>query len=109
MKEDREGKVFVDATRVGGATVVSAYSPRIRPGVPVSFPVAWDELDGVAPKDFTVHTARRHLGERNPWAEQMPPAQRVSDDLVEEGRAIPAGRVEAMHEGKRRARANREE
>ncbi len=109
MKEDREGKVFVDATRVGGATVVSAYSPRIRPGVPVSFPVAWDELDGVAPKDFTVHTARRYLGERNPWAEQMPPAQRVSDDLVEEGRAIPAGRVEAMHEGKRRARANREE
>ncbi len=109
MKEDREGKVFVDATRVGGATVVSAYSPRIRPGVPVSFPVAWDELDGVAPKDFTVHTARRHLGERNPWAEQMPPAQRVSDDLVEEGRAIPAGRVEAMHEGKRRARARRDE
>jgi DNA ligase D-like protein (predicted polymerase) len=108
MKEDREGKVFVDATRVGGATVVSAYSPRIRPGVPVSFPVAWDELDGVAPKDFTVHTARRHLGERNPWAEQMPPAQQVSDDLVEEGRAIPAGRVEAMREGKRRARANRE-
>lgn len=109
MKEDREGKVFIDATRVGGATVVSAYSPRIRPGVPVSFPVAWDELDGVAPRDFTVHTARRHLGERSPWAEQMPPAQRVSDDLVEEGRGIPAGRVAAMHEGKRRARANREE
>ncbi|MDP9409416.1 MAG: ATP-dependent DNA ligase, partial [Actinomycetota bacterium] len=42
-------------------------------------------------------------------AEHMPPAQSVSDDLVEEGRAIPAGRVEAMHEGKRRARANLEE
>ena len=33
MKEDRDGKVFVDATRVGGATVVAAYSPRVRPGV----------------------------------------------------------------------------
>jgi DNA ligase D-like protein (predicted polymerase) len=29
--EDRGGKVFVDATRAGGATVVAAYSPRIRP------------------------------------------------------------------------------
>ena len=108
MKEDREGKVFVDATRVGGATVVSAYSPRIRPGVPVSFPVDWSELDGVAPEDFTVHTARRHLGEGNPWAEHMPPPQRVSADLVEEGRSIPGGRVEAMHAGKRRARARRD-
>ena len=39
IKEDRDGKVFVDSTRVGGATVVAAYSPRVRPGVPVSFPV----------------------------------------------------------------------
>ncbi len=109
MKEDREGKVFVDATRVGAATVVSAYSPRIRPGVPVSFPVGWGELDGVAPEDFTVHTARRHLGVRSPWAEHMPPVQRVNGDLIEEGRAIPAGRVEAMHEGKRRARAGRKD
>ena len=32
VKDDREGKVFVDATRAGGATVVAAYSPRARPG-----------------------------------------------------------------------------
>jgi bifunctional non-homologous end joining protein LigD len=57
IKEDREGKIFVDSTRVGGATVVAAYSPRIRPGVPVSFPVAWDDLDGISPRDFTIHTA----------------------------------------------------
>jgi hypothetical protein len=29
------------------------------------------------------------------------------DDLIEEGRAIPVARVQAMHEGKRRARARR--
>src|SRR5689334_7779797 len=57
MKEDRGGKVFVDSTRVGGATVVAAYSPRVRPGVPVSFPVGWGDLDAVTPADFTVHTA----------------------------------------------------
>ena len=57
VKEDRHGKVFLDSTRAGGATVVAAYSPRVRPGVPVSFPVAWDDLDRVMPADFTVHTA----------------------------------------------------
>ena len=39
MKEDRGDKVFVDAIRVGRATVVAAYSPRVRPGTPASFPV----------------------------------------------------------------------
>ena len=37
VKDEREGKVFLDSTRAGGATVVSAYSPRIRPGVSVCF------------------------------------------------------------------------
>ena len=108
MKEDREGKVFVDSTRVGGATVVSAYSPRFRPGVPVSFPVGWDELDDVAPADFTVHTAAQLLGDADPWAAHMPAPQRLSADLVAEGHAIPVPHVHAMHEGKRRARAPRQ-
>ena len=108
VKEDRGGKVFVDSTRVGGATVVAAYSPRVRPGVPVSFPVAWDDLDDVTPADFTVHTALARLGDGDPWAAQMPAPQRLSGALVEEGRAIPVARVQAMHEGKRRARARRQ-
>jgi DNA ligase D-like protein (predicted polymerase) len=107
MREEREGKVFVDSTRAGGATVVSAYSPRIRPGVPVSFPVVWDELDRITPGDFTVHTATRPIAEGDPWAKHMPRPQELSSDLIEEGRAIPVARVQAMHEGKRRARAGR--
>ena len=67
VKAERGGKVFVDATRVGGATVIAAYSPRVRPGVPVSFPVAWEDLDDITPADFTVHTALRQLGDRDPW------------------------------------------
>lgn len=109
IREDREGKVFLDSTRAGGATVVAAYSPRVRPGLPVSFPVAWDDLDRVTPADFTVHTAARLLGDRDPWAELMPAPQRLPAELVEEGRAIPIARVVAMHEGKRRARARRAE
>jgi len=107
IKEDRAGKVFVDSTRVGGATVIAAYSPRIRPGVPVSFPVDWDDLDEVTPADFTLHTAPALLGDRNPWTDQMPGPQSLTFDLIEEGRAIPVARVQAMHEGKRRARARR--
>ena len=109
IKEDRGGKVFVDSTRVGGATVVAAYSPRVRPGVPVSFPVGWDDLDEVHPTDFTVHSAPGLLGDRDPWAEQMPAPQRLSAELVEEGQAIPVARVQAMHEGRRRARSRREQ
>ena len=108
VREDREGKVFLDSTRAGGATVVTAYSPRLRPGVPVSFPLSWDDLDGVEPGDFTVHTALALLGSGDPWAERMPEPQPVSRVLVEEGRLIPVARVAAMHEGKRRARARRE-
>jgi DNA ligase D len=107
IKEDREGKIFVDSTRVGGATVVSAYSPRVRAGVPVSFPLAWQQLDGVKPSDFTIHTALDALGGRDPWTELMPEPQHLPDDLVAEGHEIPVARVDAMHEGKRRARAKR--
>jgi DNA ligase D len=107
IKEDRDNKVFVDATRVGGATVISAYSPRVRPGTTVSFPVHWDDLDEVSPRDFTVHNAAALLGDGDPWAAQMPPPQPLHADLVEAGHAIPVARVQAMHEGKRRARARR--
>jgi bifunctional non-homologous end joining protein LigD len=105
IREERGGKVFLDSTRSGGATVVAAYSPRIRPGVPVSFPVRWDELDRVTPADFTLHSAPGLLGDGDPWADQMPAPQPLPADLVEEGRTIPIARVVAMHEGKRRARA----
>jgi bifunctional non-homologous end joining protein LigD len=107
MKENRGGRVFVDATRVGAATVVAAYSPRLRAGMPVSFPVDWDELDRVRPGDFTMHTALRLLRDGDPWVATMPRAQALPPGLVEEGRAIPAGRVQAMHEGRRRSRARR--
>jgi DNA ligase D len=109
VKAERGGKVFVDSTRVGGATVVAAYSPRVRPGVPVSFPVGWDHLDDIAPADFTIQTALDHLGDRDPWREHMPRPQRLRADLIEEGHAIPVARVQAMHEGLRRARAARSE
>ncbi len=107
IKEDRGGKVFIDSTRAGGATVAAAYSPRVRAGTTVSFPVGWDELADVQPSDFTVHTAAGLLGGRDRWAELLPEPVRLPGDLVAEGHAIPVHRVAAMHEGKRRAAAAR--
>ena len=105
--EERGGKVFLDATRAGGATVVAAYSPRVRPGVPVSFPLAWDDLADASPAEFTIATVPQLLGDADPWTSLMPPPQILDRGLVEEGRTIPVARVAAMHEGKRRARARR--
>jgi DNA ligase D-like protein (predicted polymerase) len=108
LLQDRAGRVFVDSTRSGQGTIVAAYSPRIRPGLPVSFPVAWDELADVGPGDFTVATAAGLLGGRDPWAEHLPAPQELPDDLVAEGHTIPVARVQAMHEGKRRKKAARD-
>ena len=106
VKDDRGGKVFVDSTRVGGGTVVAAYSPRVRPGVPVSFPVGWDDLDDDRPA--RLHGAHRARPPRRPRPVGRADARRrrrSRSELVDEGGEIPVGRVAAMHEGKRRKRA----
>jgi DNA ligase D-like protein (predicted polymerase) len=108
IREDRAGKVFIDSTRAGGVTVAAAYSPRIRPGLTVSCPVSWDEVDRVSPRDFTIGTVPGLLGDGDPWTGLMPPPQHLDAGLIEEGHAIPIARVQAMHEGKRRAKARRE-
>jgi bifunctional non-homologous end joining protein LigD len=108
IREDRGGKVFLDSTRAGGATVAAVYSPRVRPGAPVSFPVPWDQLSQVSPADFTIRTAASLVTGDGPWAAQLPAPQRLSPELIAEGHTIPIARVQAMHEGKRRARARRE-
>ncbi|MGN6609032.1 MAG: DNA polymerase domain-containing protein [Jatrophihabitans sp.] len=102
IKADREGKVFLDSTRAGGASVAAAYSPRLRPGTPVSFPVGWADLADVSPAEFTVHTVPNLVGDNDRWAEAMPAPQPVPPDLVEQGRTIPAARAQALHEGLRR-------
>jgi bifunctional non-homologous end joining protein LigD len=108
IRDDRAGKVFLDSTRAFGATVVAAFSPRVRPGAPVSFPVRWDDLDAVQPGDFRLPAAAGLLAQAGPWTGQVGP-QRLDPGLIAEGRTIPVARVQAMHEGKRRARARRQD
>ncbi|MEO6322398.1 MAG: non-homologous end-joining DNA ligase, partial [Polaromonas sp.] len=68
--KNRVGKLYVDYLRNGfGATTVAAWSVRARPGMGVSVPVAWDELDSLT---GSAHWTARTLGARlttgnQPW------------------------------------------
>jgi bifunctional non-homologous end joining protein LigD len=55
-KEERHG-VFVDYNQnAKDRTVASAYSVRPRPDARVSAPLAWDEVPGCRPEEFTIDT-----------------------------------------------------
>ena len=72
-KRARHGRIFIDYLRNGrGATAVGAFTPRARPGAPVSMPVAWEEIEnGVKPEEFTVGTVPQRLASlsADPWAD----------------------------------------
>src|SRR5213082_1090141 len=63
-KEERGERIFVDYNQnARDRTIESAYSIRPKPGAPVSAPVTWDELNDVAPEDFTVATMPARFAE----------------------------------------------
>lgn len=66
---NRVGKLFVDYLRNGrGATTVSAWSARTRPGMGVSVPLAWDELKGLSGSaQWTVRNVQERLDMDDPW------------------------------------------
>lgn len=69
---NRVGKLFVDYLRNGrAATTAAAFSARARPGMGVSIPVAWEELEALTSgAQWNVRTAMAHLVQRrtDPWA-----------------------------------------
>ncbi|CAM3980226.1 DNA ligase (ATP) [Bordetella tumbae] len=72
---NRVGKIFADYLRNGfGSTTVAAWSARGRPGLPVSVPVAWDELSALkSSAQWTIATVHQRLDVGNdPWADYAP-------------------------------------
>lgn len=68
--KNRVGKIFIDYLRNGfGSTTASAWSARARPGLGVSVPLHWDEIDGIAGgAQWTVANIHTRLDEGNsPW------------------------------------------
>lgn len=67
---NRVGKIFVDYLRNGrGATTVCAWSARARPGMGVSVPLNWDELDtlGSAAHWHVLNIDQRLRVGNSPW------------------------------------------
>jgi bifunctional non-homologous end joining protein LigD len=68
---NRIGRVYVDYLRNGrGATTAAAYSARARPGLGVSVPCAWEELDTLRGGDhWTIANVHERLeSDDDPWA-----------------------------------------
>lgn len=69
---NRVGKIFVDYLRNGdGATTVAAFSARARPGLSVSMPIAWEQLESLkSSAEWTIASARDHLSlqKADPWS-----------------------------------------
>lgn len=81
---NRVGRIFVDYLRNGrGATTASAWSARVRPGMGISVPLAWDELpDLPAPPVWTVRdfAPRLEIGNK-PWKDYERARQALTDAM----------------------------
>lgn len=70
-KVDREGRILVDWLRNGlGATAVSSFCPRARPGATVATPLAWSEVTSrLDPARFTLRSVAERVSKQrsDPW------------------------------------------
>ncbi|WP_321839579.1 DNA ligase D [Paraburkholderia bannensis] len=80
--KNRTGRIFVDYLRNGrGATSIAAYAPRARPGLGVSVPIRWDELESVTGgAQWTVANLHERLDKlhADPWEGYGEARQRIT-------------------------------
>lgn len=80
--QNRIGKVFVDYLRNGrGSTTACAFSVRARPGLGVSMPISWQQLDEIkASNEFDIMTAHLFLKKqkKDPWSEYEKSRQSIA-------------------------------
>jgi bifunctional non-homologous end joining protein LigD len=84
-KDARSGRVYVDYLRnAEGATAIAAYSLRARPGLPVSMPIAFDDLaSDVRGEHFNIDNVAATVNARraDPWAEYERSRQTLSASM----------------------------
>jgi bifunctional non-homologous end joining protein LigD len=85
-ERNRKNKIFVDYLRNGfGATAVAAFSPRWRPGVGVSTPVAWEELDDdIRGTHFNLHNVPERVARqrKDPWKGYWTRTQSLTKPMI---------------------------
>jgi bifunctional non-homologous end joining protein LigD len=86
----RVGRIFVDYLRNGhGATTASAFSARVRPGLGVSMPVAWDALETLTGgAQWTIANAREYLSfhPEDPWTDYWTSRQSLAGPMKRLGK-----------------------
>jgi bifunctional non-homologous end joining protein LigD len=87
----RAGRVFIDYLRNGWVqTTAEAFSARARPGVGVSMPLRWEELDDVQSGDaWNIRTACERMDnwKSHPWADYWKSRQRLETAMKRLGYA----------------------
>jgi bifunctional non-homologous end joining protein LigD len=87
-ERNRKNKIFVDYLRNGfGATAVAAFSPRWRPGVGVSTPVAWEEIDAdIRGTHFNIHNVPARIAKlrKDPWAGYLTVKQALTKAMIKD-------------------------
>ncbi|MEV6339646.1 non-homologous end-joining DNA ligase [Nocardia vinacea] len=94
-KEERGNRVFVDFNQnAPHKTVFGAWCVRPKVGAQVSTPIAWSDLDTVAPEELTIATVPARLAESgDPWADR--PAQSIEPLLKMSDRDMASGLMDA--------------
>ncbi len=83
--QNRRSRIFIDYLRNNrGSSTVVAYSPRARPGMGVSVPLAWDEVEGTTGgAQWTVENLHERLDalKTDPWMEYARTKQRITREM----------------------------
>jgi DNA ligase D len=96
-KEERGQRVFIDYNQnAPHKTVFGAWSVRARPGAQVSAPIAWAELDGIHPDQFTIASLAARLDtDGDPWLGMNDDPQSLERLLAMSERDLAAGLLDA--------------
>lgn len=83
---NRQGRIYVDWQRNQlAATTAAAYSPRHRPGVPISLPIDWDELgrDDLRAAHFNLRNVPARIARQgDAWEAAALPGQALTQRVI---------------------------
>jgi bifunctional non-homologous end joining protein LigD len=88
-KKERGGRIFLDYLRNDRmSTAVAPFSPRGRPGAPVSMPLAWSQVKlGLDPGKYTIRTVPALMGKLKAWKDYCRGERPLADAVRKQNKA----------------------